>query len=556
MKSLLLLIISVILFSCAKKKTLSDNSKKENLFHVKAREFRNAKISDSAFYYYTLAKDEYIKNNDSLRAGQSLINMAIIETAKGDFYGSIETSLEANKFLTNIKDSIVRRDLASSFNNMGIASGYMYNYNDAIDFYKNAIQYATNDETKFTYYNNIGVAFLKKNEAKQAIRYFKNSILSKNKVEYARALNNFARAKFMEDKNYNPLPEFYKALEIRKKSNDIDGLNSSYYTLSEYFKTFDKSKALFYTEKMLETAIAVKNPEDKLQALIKLIDLNTNNISIYFKDYQKLNDSLLIARSKAKNQFALIRYETEKNKADFLRSEAQNAQKEIQLLRQYLISSGLVATLIIIIILYSKRQKKLKQEKELEVKNTQLKLSKKVHDVVANGIYQVMTKIENQESFSKDEALDELEFVYEKSRDISYEKTDLTNNEKNFNEKISELIGSFNNDTVKTYLAGNDASIWNGLQESTLTEVYQIVRELLVNMKKHSRADRVVFRFERENEFIKIYYTDNGIGIPGEIIYKNGLSSTVSRIETIKGEIIFDTKTERGLKINISFPVS
>jgi hypothetical protein len=42
--------------------------------------------------------------------------------------------------------------------------------------------------------------------------------------------------------------------------------------------------------------------------------------------------------------------------------------------------------------------------------------------MLANGIYQVMTKIENQENFDKEEALDELEFVYEKSRDISYEK--------------------------------------------------------------------------------------------------------------------------------------
>ncbi|MFP7656456.1 sensor histidine kinase [Chryseobacterium proteolyticum] len=278
------------------------------------------------------------------------------------------------------------------------------------------------------------------------------------------------------------------------------------------------------------------------------VDRPVNTIR-HFQIYKKLSDSIQTSRNDYTNKFAFIKYENTKVKAE-------KAEKENQLLTLSLVLATFVAVFIVVVLLYKKRQKQLEQEKELEVKNTQLKLSKKVHDVVANGIYQVMTKIENQESFSKDEALDELEFVYEKSRDISYEKTDLTNNAKNFNEKISELIGSFNNDTVKTYLAGNNANIWKGLQESTLTEVYQIVRELLVNMKKHSRADRVVFRFERENELIKIYYTDNGIGIPGNIIYKNGLSSTVSRIETIKGEIIFDTKTERGLKINISFPVS
>jgi signal transduction histidine kinase len=75
-------------------------------------------------------------------------------------------------------------------------------------------------------------------------------------------------------------------------------------------------------------------------------------------------------------------------------------------------------------------------------------------------------------------------------------------------------------------------------------------------MRKHSRANTVSFRFERMENRISIIYSDNGIGSSGDIIYKNGLSSTVSRIENLHGEIIFDTKTEKGLKINISFPVS
>ncbi len=175
---------------------------------------------------------------------------------------------------------------------------------------------------------------------------------------------------------------------------------------------------------------------------------------------------------------------------------------------------------------------------------------------MANGIYQVMTKIENQEDFDRNRALDELEFVYEKSRDISYEKADPSNEEKDISEKISELISSFKNEKVNTYTAGNEKELWKNVSKNAQDEFYQIIRELLVNMRKHSGANAVSFRFERTNDTISIYYSDNGIGIPGDIIYKNGLSSTVSRIESIHGEIIFDTKTEKGLKINISFPVS
>ena len=197
--------------------------------------------------------------------------------------------------------------------------------------------------------------------------------------------------------------------------------------------------------------------------------------------------------------------------------------------------------------------KKLKQEKEIEVKNTQLKMSKKVHDVVANGIYQVMTKIENQENFDRDKALDELEFVYEKSRDISYDKI---GEEKEFSKVISELIASFNSETVKTFTAGNSPAIWESVSPTVKEEVYQMVRELMVNMKKHSQASHVAVKFEKINNVVEIQYKDNGIGIPGDLVYKNGLRNAASRIEAINGTLTFETKIEKGLKVNLSFPVS
>ncbi|MPS63709.1 ATP-binding protein [Chryseobacterium sp.] len=300
---------------------------------------------------------------------------------------------------------------------------------------------------------------------------------------------------------------------------------------------------------MLTEAIKNNSPDDRITALQRIITLDAKNYLNNFQHFNFINDSLQTARNKAKNQFAIVRYDVDQKNAKNQILIEKNFQQDIGIIL-------LALALAITILWYIKRKKRLEQEKEIEVKNTQLKISKKVHDVVANGIYQVMTKIENQQHFNKDEALDELEFVYEKSRDISYEKTDTQGEEKDFSERISETVSSFKNDEVNTYLAGNDSGIWKHLSSKNKEEVYQIIRELLVNMKKHSKATIVSFRFERENDLIRIFYTDNGIGISGDVIYKNGLSSTVSRIETINGEIIFDTKIEKGLKITISFPAS
>lgn len=538
------LLIFLLLFSCRKKNLTLDNT-----FYKEARKFRDSNITDSAFYYYNLAKSDYLKDHDSIGAAKSLVNMAILQSKKGDFYGSIETSLEANNLLKNERDSTIRSTLVSNYNNMAISSSFLQNYDESAKFYIQALKYANIGENKFIIYNNIGDVLILQGKTKLAQQYLNNALLAKDSTNYSRALNNLAKAKFLEDKNYNPLPELYKALEIRSRLKETVEQNSSFATISDYFADKNQERSLFFANQLLLTAEKIKSPDDKVQALKRIINLDPKNYLENFKRFNFINDSIQTARSKAKNQFAIIRFDVEKIKA-------QNAEKEIQLLQRN-IGLGTLSIVLIGGFFWNKRRKKrLQQEKELEVKNTQLKLSKRVHDVVANGIYQVMTKIENQEHFDKEETLDELEFVYEKSRDISYEKPDPENDKKDYKEKISRLIASFKNENTETYTVGNENEIWSGISQSVFEDIYQIIRELLVNMKKHSYASRVIYKFERIDDSIKIQYSDNGIGISGDIIHKNGLTNTGTRIAAIRGEIIFDNKSEKGLKINISFPVS
>ena len=97
----------------------------------------------------------------------------------------------------------------------------------------------------------------------------------------------------------------------------------------------------------------------------------------YFLTYQKLNDSLQTARSKAKNQFALIRYETEKNKADFQKAQADNVKKQNQILKQY---AGLGILGLVLIgggVWYRRRKENFATGKRVGSKKTELRYSKK-----------------------------------------------------------------------------------------------------------------------------------------------------------------------------------
>ncbi|MGG5209452.1 ATP-binding protein [Chryseobacterium sp. MIQD13] len=477
--------------------------------------------------------------------------MAIIQCDNGDYYGSQETALSAIKYLNVEKDTL---EIVGNYNNLGVACQNLKEYNKAAQFYNKAASFSKDPIYQLTLLNNKAISYTYLKKYDSAFQIF-NKILAFPNIKnhpklFSKVYDNLAYAKFSQSPAHDVEAELNEALQIRKRIKDDDGLNASFYHLTEYFENKNPKKALYYANENWQIAKKNNSPDDQLKALQNIVALeNSDNTKYYFLKYQNLNDSLQTARNKAKNQFALISFDAEKMKNEI-------AENENQILKQYFIVAALAAGLIGGFFWNKRRKKRLQQEKELEVKNAQLKLSKKVHDVVANGIYQVMTKIENQEHFDKESTLDELEFVYEKSRDISYEKPGPENDKKDYKEKISGLIASFKNENTETYTVGNETEIWGGISQSVFENVYQVLRELLVNMKKHSKASRVVYKFERIGDVIKIQYSDNGIGIPGDIIHKNGLTNTETRIAAINGAIIFDNESEKGLKINISFPVS
>jgi tetratricopeptide (TPR) repeat protein len=533
----------VIIFSCNKKNDTAQIDRKD---YDKAYNYYISAKEDSAFKYFNKAKDNFIQEKNFSFAGSCLVYMAIIQNDYEDYYGSQETSLSAIQYLNEKEDS---NELSSNYNNLGIVFQNLKNYDRAAIFYNKAAKFSQKSLDSLTHLNNKAVALSYSKKFDSAIFLFDKILafrnLKKNSVLYSKVYDNRAYTKFLQNKKYNAEKELIYALEIRQDIKDSLGLNASFSHLSEYFENKDNERALFYSKEMFKIASKLNRPDDKLSALKKITYLtNPESTKVYFKKYQDLNDSLQTSRNRSKSQFAFERYGSEKLKRE-------NLEKDNNILKLLIGVVILIVVFVFIIFGYRKRQIRLKQEKELEVKNTQLKMSKKVHDVVANGIYQVMTKIENQEYFDRDKALDELEYVYEKSRDLSYEKA---GEEKEFSQEISDLIASFTNATVKTFTAGNNPSIWENISPAVKEEIYQMVRELMVNMKKHSQASHVALKFEKIKSTVEIQYKDNGVGISGDLIYKNGLRNTASRIEAIGGTIIFDTKIEKGLKVNLSFP--
>ncbi len=545
MKNYLLFILLILLSSCSKKTSNIQNDTIATTYYKKAKKL----TGDSAYYYYNLAKNSFLDIQDSSGVGRSLVNMAIIQADNGDYYGSIETSLEGNRYLKNVNDSIVRATLGSSYNNMGISSSYLYDYENAIKFYTEALKYAKTPADITLYQNNLGDALVSLKEYKAAEQNFILALNTEDKLNYARALNNLARARYSENSNYNPLPELYKALKIREENNNLLGQNSSYATLSNYFLDKDKEKALEYAKKMLAVSIQSGSEEDQLQALQKIVKLDKENYLKYFNEFQILNESLQISKTKSKNQFAIVRYEVKQQNDRYQKLVEDNKFDRIK--RNFAISI-LIIVLIAGIFWYRKRKIRLEQEKELEIKNTQLKLSKKVHDVVANGLYHMMVDVQNNPEVDKTRILNNIEKMYEESRDISHE----TIIEQDFSSRFIKMVSSYSSPDQKVLTVGYNENIWETVSYNIQSELYYIIREILINMKKHSNAKLASLKFEKNKGLLKIKYTDNGVGIDHFNHKKGtGIHNTENRIESIGGDLTFEKNPAGGLIIQITIPI-
>ncbi|MGN7986141.1 tetratricopeptide repeat-containing sensor histidine kinase [Pedobacter sp. 22226] len=524
-----------------------------NPAYDRAFEYREKGSADSAFLYFNKAKEVFLQEGDSLGTGKCLLNMAIISTDKGDYFGGQELSLAAIAYFSPW-DSTQHVFIRSNYNNLGIATYKLKDYPNALRFYDDAIKFSNDSLDTRVYLNNKAKTYQDMKDYGRALEVYREVLsgTSRNQREYARTLSNIARATWQRDPAAPVLGNFLRALEIRRREKDLWGLNASYSHLSDYYAENSPRIALSYADSMYRVARQLGSGDDKLQALRKLIRLSSPGSSQpYFHAYERLDDSLQSARSQAKNQFALIRYESEKNKADKLLLQKENTAKNYQM--------GAIAFVALVILSlglaeYKRRRRKLAQATEKRIRDSELKTSKHVHDVVANGLYRMMKEIQNRIHTSAESLLDKIEQLYEKSRDISYNRPVIP--EQAFDVHIRELLGSFPGEQTRLIIVGNGPDIWSGATADVLYEIEQVLQELMINMTRHSGADHVVFRFERSDRMVNITYRDNGKGIEEGTAHGNGLRSTGNRIKSISGSIIFGTVPgEQGLKIQISFPV-
>nr|WP_309759466.1 ATP-binding protein [Flavobacterium sp.] len=238
-------------------------------------------------------------------------------------------------------------------------------------------------------------------------------------------------------------------------------------------------------------------------------------------------------------------------KVQKIEQEATQKKKNTLL---YLIVGAITAIGIVITNLLLAKNKR---EKVQATYATEIRISKKLHDELANDVYQTMAFAETQDlstTRNKEILLSNLDTIYSRTRNISKENISVETGPA-FLSDFKEMMTDFNTHQVNVIANGLDAINWSTLDSNVKIILYRVIQELLVNMKKYSQCSLVLLTFNLKEKKLQIDYMDNGIGATeNQLKSKNGLQNVENRILAVKGNISFDTSPNKGFKVQIVIP--
>ncbi|OAD44769.1 hypothetical protein LPB303_10600 [Polaribacter atrinae] len=532
----------------------NEKQKAESYYRI-AQFQRKLRANDSAFYFYNKSKELYRQQNDSIQIARCLRDIAIIESSYGNYINSNISAINGLEYLKGRNASAI----ASIYNTLAINSKKQNLFKQAIYNYKQALTFISSTRGNIVIKNNMANVYKEQKEYSKSIsileELLKGDITSQKSK--ARIIDNLAHIKWLNNPNINILKDLLLAKSIRVKEKDTYGLIASYSHLSDFFYKKNRSKSLFYADKMYEVSKKEKSPQDQIEAIDKIIGLQTAQKAInYYKESIRLRDSLQEVESKHQYKFATIKYnyeEEEKQKLKFQTLATENilvAEKEKSQKKNVLIIGFLSISSLLFLIYRRKEQhkKRILQENY----NTETRIAKKLHDELGNDIFNTLTKVQNTK-INTEEIINDLDKIYLQTRAISHENDSIETGS-NFENYFRNLVASYNSDACKIILKDLSSLDLNNLNKSKQIVMYRVFNELFVNMKKHSQASLVVLSCKKTNHNLEISYADNGVGFKDNtIIFKNGLKNMETRIKTINGTINFENKPNKGLKVYIHF---
>ena len=526
------------------------------------------------FYEKSLKIREVLKD---LNGQASLyMKLGIVHESNGDFLKSIDYSQKALSIYEQLGNEY---GAAACINNIAVVNLDINNNDESLKYFMKAVEIRKRINDIYNLsgtYVNIANIYLKKKNTEQAIRYYLNSLeLCReigDKHYIASNLNNLCSAYININDFENAKEVVEESYQIRTELKDYSGLISCLKNMGDIFiKTKKFSQALEKLNEALNISKTIK-ARTEMPSLYSSFANYYESIGDYVNalNYQKLqalyNDSLLNENMLNKISELQIKYDTEKKEAENQKLLQENKLKELSIetskkskQNQLLIFVNLLIVIVLTAVFIYYRNKQKHKNELIKSQNLQEKLrfkavvdseekeririAKELHD----GLGQLLSSAKLNISSLEDNINKDDEYLLQNSLKI-----------------IDEAVGevrSISHNLMPTALMNYGLSeaiseLCRRINESKKSEIilYRIIQEIINNMIKHSKADKINIVLSNSDKTLKLYIKDNGVGYNTSEISKSkgiGWQNIYSRVSILNGEISINSQIGKGTEIEI-----
>ncbi|AXT56367.1 hypothetical protein D1815_11585 [Aquimarina sp. AD1] len=502
-------------------------------------------------------------------------NKAVIEQRLGNPEKSITHLLEANQYYEKLKDSA---SLSTTINNIGNVYGDINELESAKKYYYQSLALKRNTDSKTigSTLNNLALIYIKEKKLDSALVLL-NESLKINKKEndshgIAEAYSALGRISFIKQE-YQQAKKYYEsALFIGGKVAYKERLIRTKLSLGE---VAIKTKKFQDAESYISAATSESQKLNSTPLLLNCYDLSSALDSAqgkyqdayrWQKKYNNLFNAHTLKETSQKIELVKRRVEDEKKQQIILdkqkRSE-QLAKEELfkQKIYTYVAIAAFVVAFIFIIGIVKSRLERAKYIKELNESN---QVKNKLFSIVSHDLKNEIHGLDNTLNLLRDDVISENEFkeiiplLSNSAHQTSLLLTNLLNWSKSqmnelkanpstfdFSEIIREKIIFFSSKASQ-----KEIKIINDLKDTT--QVYAdkdmctiVTQNLIANAIKFCNPRDTITLFKKEeNNVVKIYFNDTGIGISEENLKKIFSEETL----TTKGT---NNEAGTGLGLNI-----
>jgi signal transduction histidine kinase len=544
--------------------------------------------NDSAYYHYLRAEKLYLKVSGDQYLSNLYIDIANIQYMISDY---IDAEIYAYKVLRC--EAVNAYDRYRAHNLIGNIQCSLKDFPKANQSYRKALDIATKDtklhdnlECSAVSINNIGNAYKEQGRYNEAIIYFKQALQSeaalRTKFPHILAVikDNLGYSLLKTRQLGKASKYFQDALKIE---NQYDLKQESVTTLLHLAKFHaglaDTAKAFHYARQAQIIAKEVKLPTELLSCYETLSYYDKNNFQYYTTEYFRISDSLKLHERRMRNKFARIAYETE----DLIK------EKKTAVTQKWIISTAAAVVVFLISLLLLIKSQNAKQRALVFANNQQLanesiyrlinerqgiveesrKLEKKriareLHDGIMNKLASTRLNLFILNKKHDDETIDKcitlITNIHEIENEVRQVANDLTTDlflgNNNFKIILDELFQEQQTDSETSIRCLNDPTIkWDTIGGAVKINIYRILQEALSNCRKHSKAKHISVSMLAEAEALKLTIHDDGKGFNTTIRKPGiGLTNMAERIKTIDGEINISSG-KGGTTVSVSIPI-